>query len=250
MGIGQGVGAHLPLWRRRGQGRPSPQRDGERVPAIQGDEGERQTPPFPRAHVIKDATFAYPSRPQEAVLNGCSLTLEPGRTTALVGPSGGGKSTIQLLLARFFDPDKGTVELDGVDLKALKPRWLRGNVVGVVTQEPVLLPGSIRDNLAYARPGATDDEIIAASKAANAHDFITRLADVRDAAWRQRWWRAGVGQKQRLAIARAFLKAPRVCCSTSRRAPSILPQRRRCSRRSIGSLRVAPPWSWLTASPR
>ena len=217
MGIGQGVGALTFLSGDAAKVREAVRRlreISERVPAIQGDEGEAPdaSSPFFRGRMsVKDATFAYPSRPQEAVLNGCSLTLEPGRTTALVGPSGGGKSTIQLLLARFFDPDKGTVELDGVDLKALKPRWLRGNVVGVVTQEPVLLPGSIRDNLAYARPGATDDEIIAASKAANAHDFITRLADGYET---QLGGNGGgglsVGQKQRLAIARAFLKAPRV----------------------------------------
>ena len=186
----------------------------ERDPLIRGDEGstlDRDSPFLTGEMRLKDVSFRYAARPDEAVLSDCSLTLKAGAVTALVGPSGGGKSTLQLLLARFFDPDSGSVELDGADLRTLKPKWLRGSIVGVVTQEPVLLPGTIRDNIAYARPDATDDEVIAAATAANAHEFISGLTD----GYATQLGGGGsgglsVGQRQRLAIARALLKDPKV----------------------------------------
>ena len=186
----------------------------EREPAIRAEEGATLSEGSPFFHgkmALEDVTFAYPSRPSHRVLDGCTIHLQPGKTTALVGPSGGGKSTAQLLLARFFDPQHGFVSLDGADLRKLQPRWLRGHVVGYVTQEPVLLPGSVKDNITYSRPDATDEEVVAAAKAANAHDFIRRLADGYDT---QLGGGGGgglsVGQRQRVALARAFLKNPQV----------------------------------------
>lgn len=217
MGIGQGVGALTFLSGDAAKVREAVRRlrdVSERCPTILGEEGAtlaRDSPFLVGEMGVHDVSFAYPSRPHQKVLDGCTLTLEPGKTTALVGPSGGGKSTVQLLLARFYDPQAGRVELDKVDVRSLKPRWLRGDVVGVVTQEPVLLPGSIRDNIAYARPDASFEEVVAAAKAGNAHDYICKLADGYDT---QLGGGGGgglsVGQKQRLAIARALLKDPKV----------------------------------------
>lgn len=217
VGIGQGLGSIIFLSgdaAKLGDAVKRLRDISERVPVIIGDEGatiERGSPFLRGEMALHDVTFSYPSRPEQPVLSGCSLTLKAGAVTALVGPSGGGKSTLQLLLARFYEPEGGVVQLDGADLRTLKPRWLRSEVVGVVTQEPVLLPGTIRDNIAYARPGATHEEVVAAATAANAHDFITTLADGYDT--QLGGGGSGglsVGQRQRLAIARALLKDPKV----------------------------------------
>ena len=167
--------------------------------------------PFLRGEVrLRDVDFTYPSRPEQPVLRGCSLTMRPGAVTALVGPSGGGKTTLAQLIGRWFEPDGGAVTLDGVDLRELQPRWLRGEVLGVVSQDPVLLPGTIRENIAYARPDASDAEVEAAARAANAHEFIAALHDGYDTVLAGDGGGLSVGQKQRVAIARALLKAPRV----------------------------------------
>ena len=186
----------------------------ERAPLIDGEAGaviERDSPFLRGEMSLENVTFAYPSRSEQNVLDRCNLTLKAGKLTALVGPSGCGKSTLQSLLARFFEPDEGTITLDNVDLRSLKPRWLRGEVVGVVTQEPVLLPGTIRDNIAYARPDATMEEVRAAAIAANANGFIEELPEGYDT--QLGGGGSGglsVGQRQRLAIARALLKDPKV----------------------------------------
>lgn len=217
VGIGQGIGTIIFLtgdMAKLGDATRRLREVSERTPLIIGDAGEEGdiNSPFLNGRMdLKGITFAYPSRPEQRVLNNCTLSLAPGKMTALVGPSGGGKSTLQLLLARFYDPAEGAVELDGADLKTLKPRWLRGSVVGVVTQEPVLLPGTIFDNIAYARPGATEEDVIAAATAANAHEFIVGLTD----GYQTQLGGGGsgglsVGQRQRLAIARALLKDPKV----------------------------------------
>jgi ATP-binding cassette subfamily B protein len=153
--------------------------------------------------------FSYPTRKDALVLDDVSLELEPGKVVALVGPSGSGKSTVAQLLARFYDPDSGRITLDGRPLTSLDTKWLREHI-GAVAQEPVLFATSIADNIRYGRPQATMDEVIAAAKAANAHDFISGFPQGYDTLVGERGVRLSGGQKQRVAIARALLKDPRI----------------------------------------
>src|SRR5262249_55026701 len=125
-------------------------------------------------------TFAYPTRPEVDVLVDVSLDLRPGEVVALVGPSGSGKSTVASLIARFYDPRSGRVLLDGGDVREPDPRWLREQV-GAVSQEPVLFAASVRDNVRYGRPGATDDQIREALQAANALGFVEEFPEGLDA---------------------------------------------------------------------
>jgi ABC transporter fused permease/ATP-binding protein len=158
---------------------------------------------------LRGVDFSYPSRPDVRVLTGLDVTLRPGETVALVGPSGGGKSTVASLLSRFYDPERGSIELDGHPYRELDPSWLRRQV-GVVSQEPVLFATTIRDNIRYGRPEATDADVEASAKAANAHDFIVQFPEGYDTLVGERGVRLSGGQKQRIAIARALLKDPRV----------------------------------------
>ena len=118
--------------------------------------------------------FTYPTREEVEIFRGFDLTIEAGKTVALVGPSGSGKSTTVQLIERFYDPSAGTITLDGVDLKSLNVSWLRQQI-GLVSQEPKLFATSIKQNIAIAKPGATDEEIEDAARRANAHDFIVSL---------------------------------------------------------------------------
>jgi ATP-binding cassette subfamily B (MDR/TAP) protein 1 len=132
------------------------------------------------------------------------------QTVALVGESGSGKSTVISLLERFYDPDSGRVLLDGVDIKTFRLSWLRQQM-GLVGQEPILFNESIRANIAYGKEGgATEDEILAASNAANAHNFISSLPNGYDTSVGERGTQLSGGQKQRIAIARAMLKNPKI----------------------------------------
>ncbi len=153
--------------------------------------------------------FSYPARPDVRVLTDFDLDISPGEVVALVGPSGAGKSTISALLYRLYDPEAGVVSLDGEPLAGLDAQWLRRQV-GVVAQEPLLFSSSIADNIRYGRPEATDEEIRAAAKLANAHDFIDKFPDKYDTAVGERGVQLSGGQKQRVAIARAVLKDPKV----------------------------------------
>jgi ATP-binding cassette subfamily B protein len=153
--------------------------------------------------------FAYPTRPDVAVLNEFQLTLEPGKVTAIVGPSGAGKSTIASLLYRLYDPQGGRLLLDGHPYAELEPEWLRRQV-GVVAQEPLLFSTSIADNIRYGRPGASLDEVEAAARAANAHTFISAFPEGYLTLVGERGIQLSGGQKQRVAIARAVLKDPRL----------------------------------------
>jgi len=160
---------------------------------------------FPRGVVtFDDVSFAYPGSQRSAVSD-LSLRLEPGQTLALVGASGAGKSTIVRLLLRFYDPTAGKVCIDGQDLRQLDLRSLRDSIA-VVLQESLLLSGTIRDNIAFGRPGATDEEIERAALAADAHHFITRLPQGYDTLIGQGGARLSGGQRQRIAIARAMIK--------------------------------------------
>jgi len=153
--------------------------------------------------------FAYPARPDAKVLEALDLAIAPGEVVAVVGPSGAGKSTIAALLSRLYDPTEGAVRLDGHDLRALDPAWLRRQV-GVVSQEPLLFSTSIKENIRYGRATATDAEVEEAARAANAHDFIARFPEGYDTPVGERGVQLSGGQKQRVAIARAVLKDPRV----------------------------------------
>jgi ABC transporter fused permease/ATP-binding protein len=153
--------------------------------------------------------FRYPTRPEVEVLQGIDLAVEPGQVVALVGPSGGGKSTMGALLSRLYDPTAGRLTLDGEDVRDLDPTWLR-RLVGVVSQEPVLFSTTIADNVRYGRPGATDVEVREALRAANAEAFVTAFPDGLATKVGERGQQLSGGQKQRIAIARALLKDPRI----------------------------------------
>jgi ATP-binding cassette subfamily B protein/subfamily B ATP-binding cassette protein MsbA len=153
--------------------------------------------------VFEDVGFAYePGRP---VLKGVSFRAAPGETLALVGPTGAGKSTLVSLIPRFFDPVSGRVLIDGHDLREVRLASLRRQVA-IVLQEPFLFPISVAENIAYGRPDAAMAEIEAAARAANAHDFITRLPDGYATVLGERGGSLSGGERQRLSIARAILK--------------------------------------------
>jgi ABC transporter fused permease/ATP-binding protein len=158
---------------------------------------------------LRDVQFTYPARPEVEVLKGVSLRLQPGTVTALVGASGGGKSTIAALLCRFYDPTAGEILLDGRPLTALDPVWLREQIA-VVEQEPTLLSTSIAANIRYGNPDASDEEVLEAARTANALDFIQRFPDGIHTQVGERGVQLSGGQKQRVAIARAVLKSPRI----------------------------------------
>lgn len=154
---------------------------------------------------FEDVGFRYPARPTVAALDGFDLTVKPGETIALVGPSGAGKTTVFQLLQRFYDADSGAVFIDGVnvadaDLSAVRDR------IALVPQEPVIFAASARENIRFGRPGASDAEVEAAASAAAAHDFIAALPDGYDSFVGERGVMLSGGQKQRIAIARAILR--------------------------------------------
>jgi ATP-binding cassette subfamily B protein len=152
-------------------------------------------------------TFHYPSRPQTAALKGLSLDVVPGEHVALVGPSGAGKTTVFQLLLRFYDPQAGTVRIDGIDLKEADPQVVRSRI-GLVAQDPVIFAADAMENIRYGRPDASDDEVIAAADAAAAMEFIRKLPDGMKSFLGERGVRLSGGQKQRIAIARAILRDP------------------------------------------
>jgi ATP-binding cassette subfamily B protein len=173
-------------------------------------------PPAPKALTAKtggsrvefdDIVFHYPSRPLTAALDGLSLTIEPGETVALVGPSGAGKTTVFQLLLRFYDPQSGAIRLNGVPTRELSLAELRGNV-GLVPQDSVIFSTTAMENIRYGRPEATDEEVIAAAKAAFADDFIRALPEGYQSFLGERGVRLSGGQRQRISIARAMLKNP------------------------------------------
>ncbi|MBL8160458.1 MAG: ATP-binding cassette domain-containing protein [Anaerolineae bacterium] len=151
--------------------------------------------------------FSYDER--QEVLHQINLDIAPGEIIALVGPSGAGKSTIFNLIPRFYDPTSGQICVDGVDVRKVTQASLREQI-GIVPQETLLFGGTIRENIRYGRLNATDDELIAAARAANAHDFIMELPDGYETVVGERGIRLSGGQRQRVAIARAILKDPRI----------------------------------------
>ncbi|PNT72656.1 hypothetical protein BRADI_2g47410v3 [Brachypodium distachyon] len=159
---------------------------------------------------FRHVSFKYPTRPDIQIFSDFTLHIPSGKTVALVGESGSGKSTVIALLERFYNPDSGTISLDGVEIKSLNINWLRGQT-GLVSQEPVLFDNTIRANIAYGKDGeVTEEELIAAAKASNAHEFISSLPQGYDTTVGERGIQLSGGQKQRVAIARAMLKDPKI----------------------------------------
>ncbi len=156
---------------------------------------------------FEDVSFTYDKA--KRVLDDFTLKVEPGEMIGLVGHSGAGKSTIINLLSRFYDATEGSISIDGVDIRKIKQNDFR-HQFGIVLQEPFLFPGTIRDNIAYAKPDATIDEVLRASKAANCHNFILKFPDGYDTQVGERGQRLSGGERQRISIARAILHNPKI----------------------------------------
>ncbi|MGE4281939.1 MAG: peptidase domain-containing ABC transporter [Magnetospirillum sp.] len=165
-------------------------------------------PPVQGAVEFKEVVFRYrPDRPP--VLKGISLSVPAGQVVGIVGPSGSGKSTLTKLVQRLYLPETGRISVDGMDLAALDPAWLRRQI-GVVLQENWLFNRSVKDNIALADPSISVDRVIAAAKVAGAHDFIAELPEGYDTILGERGGSLSGGQRQRVAIARALVTNPRI----------------------------------------
>ena len=158
---------------------------------------------------LKSLSFYYSSRPDYLALNDVSLKLEAGKSVAFVGPSGAGKSTVFDLMLRFYDPQEGGIYIDGVNIRDLTLEELRRDIA-IVPQLPTLFTGSVRENIGFGKPDATEEDIIAAAKAAYADEFVVRLPEGYDSDLGERGVRLSGGQRQRIAIARAILKNPKI----------------------------------------
>jgi ABC-type multidrug transport system fused ATPase/permease subunit len=169
--------------------------------------GARELPPGPGRVRFDHVTFAYDAgRP---VLEDVDLELEPGRTVALIGHTGSGKTSLASLIPRFYDVGQGRVEIDGADVREVTLYSLR-RVIGVIPQDPFLFSATVRENLAFGRPEATEAELVHAARLAQAHEFIERLPDGYDTVIGERGITLSGGQRQRLAIARALVLDPRI----------------------------------------
>ncbi|KAK3587257.1 hypothetical protein CHS0354_034401 [Potamilus streckersoni] len=177
----------------------------DRQPEVPNEDG-MILPEMDGSVEFQDIHFTYPSRPETEVIKGISFQVKPGEMIALVGPSGGGKSTLVNLIERFYDPNSGTIALGGQDLKDLDPCWFRQKI-SMVSQEPTLFACSIKENITYGRE-ATTEEILEAAKQANADEFISTFDDGYDTLVGERGVRLSGGQKQRIAIARALIMNP------------------------------------------
>lgn len=163
--------------------------------------------PFKGAITFRNVSFGY--NPYIPVLNNINLEIKPGEKIGIVGPSGSGKTTLTKLLMRFYDPTEGAIYIDGVDLKKIKVRCLRSQI-GLILQDPLLFYGSIAYNIAYGKQNATPEEIIAAAKAANLHEFVMSQPLAYDTNVGDRGWRLSGGERQRVAIARAIITEPKI----------------------------------------
>jgi ATP-binding cassette subfamily B protein len=174
-------------------------------PAIRAPAAPVRLPDPPRGEVrLAQVTFHYPSRPDEAALADFTLAVRPGERVALVGPSGAGKTTVFQLLLRYYEPDAGEILVDEVEVRRADPREVRSRFA-LVPQDPVIFAASVRENVRYARPDASDAEVLAACRAAYAMEFVERLPEGLDTFLGERGVRLSGGQRQRLSIARALL---------------------------------------------
>ncbi|CAH1437658.1 unnamed protein product [Lactuca virosa] len=182
----------------------------KRVPEIDSDNMEGEILQQVSGEVeFKNVKFAYPSRPESVIFKDFNLKVPAGKTVALVGGSGSGKSTVIALLQRFYDPPGGEICVDGVRIEKLQLKWLRSQM-GLVSQEPALFATTVKENILFGKEDASMDEIIEASKASNAHNFISQLPQAYDTQVGERGIQMSGGQKQRIAIARAIIKSPRI----------------------------------------
>ncbi|KAK9861269.1 hypothetical protein WJX84_002505 [Apatococcus fuscideae] len=183
----------------------------DRQPLIQDPPDAKQLAEVKGELEIRDVNFSYPQRPKVKVLRGFSLTAHAGQTVALVGASGNGKSTIVGLLERWYDVTSGQILLDGHDIRGLELQWLRSNI-GLVGQEPLLFSCSIRDNICYGCPEATEEQVLSAAADSNALTFIQQLPEGLDTQVGEGGLQLSGGQKQRVAIARAIVRNPKLLC--------------------------------------
>ena len=182
----------------------------DRQPLVNYRGGKRMKKDNLRGNIVlEDVTFVYPTRPDKVVLEHFHLSIREGETVALVGQSGSGKSTVLGMIERFYDPVKGSVRLDGVDIRLLDPMWLRQQI-GFVMQEPTLFAGTISENIRFGCEWIADAVMVEAAEQANAHDFILGLPDGYDTVVGENGTSLSGGQKQRIAIARAILKNPKI----------------------------------------
>ena len=158
---------------------------------------------------FQDIHFSYPTRKDMQVLNGINLSIPAGNKIALVGQSGGGKSTIVQLLMKFYNPDLGKITIDGNNINTFNLTHYRKNI-GIVPQEVILFGGTIRENIAYGKPDATENEIISAAEKSNSWEFINTFPEGLETIVGERGIKLSGGQRQRIAIARAILKDPKI----------------------------------------
>ncbi|CAH8310906.1 unnamed protein product [Eruca vesicaria subsp. sativa] len=181
-----------------------------RVPKIDSDNPEGQKLEKIRGEVeFKHVKFVYPSRPETSIFNDFCLRVPSGKTVALVGGSGSGKSTVISLLQRFYNPVAGEILIDGVSIEKLQVKWLRSQM-GLVSQEPALFATSIKENILFGKEDASMDDVVEAAKASNAHNFISELPNGYETQVGERGVQMSGGQKQRIAIARAIIKSPTI----------------------------------------
>jgi len=181
----------------------------DRKSAIDPTDESGQKPGITGNIELRNVHFAYPARPDVPIFKGLDLKVPAGTILALVGDSGGGKTTVISLLERFYDPSQGNILVDGTDIKTVNLKYWRSQI-GLVGQEPSLFSTTIAKNIAYGREDATMEEIEAAAKQANAHDFIIALPDGYNTLLGEKYTQLSGGQKQRVAIARAIIRNPKI----------------------------------------
>ncbi len=180
------------------------------VPEVEDSPRAAALPETAQARVVfDDVRFYYNGSSETTVLDGVNLVAEPGEMVAILGATGAGKSSLINLIPRFYDPTEGRVLIDGVDIRSVRQDSLLAQV-GVVPQETILFSGTVRDNIRYGRPEASDEEVVAAARAAQAHEFITQLPQGYDTHVEERGVNLSGGQKQRIAIARALVTRPKI----------------------------------------
>jgi ATP-binding cassette, subfamily B, bacterial len=207
--VAGGVGALTEVWGELQRAAGATERLVELLTADDAVQDPARPVPLPTGGrgeiVLEDVQFSYPARPGVQALDGVSLTIAPGETVALVGPSGAGKTTVIQLLLRFYDPQSGALRIDGVDLRDMARADFRKRIA-LVPQDPVIFAATARENIRFGRPEASDAEVEAAAQAAAAHDFLSRLPEGYDTYVGERGVMLSGGQKQRIAIARAILR--------------------------------------------